>query len=104
MSEILFELGANLYLVLITQLSAHNELHATPEINNHEIKKEEPDPVVQITPRSDLTNNVSKCLSGVCTGLVKPHFNNNFPKSFKVAALSVSHRSPCAEDGLFHEL
>ncbi|XP_034096452.1 histone acetyltransferase KAT5 isoform X3 [Gymnodraco acuticeps] len=68
---------------LPTPLSAHNELHATPEINNHDIKKEEPDPVVQITPRSDLTNNVSKCLSGVCTGLVKPHFNNNFPKSFK---------------------
>ncbi|XP_010774939.1 histone acetyltransferase KAT5 [Notothenia coriiceps] len=78
---------------LPTPLSAHNELHATPEINNHDIKKEEPDPVVQITPRSDLTNNVSKCLSGVCTGLVKPHFNNNFPKSFKVAALSVSHRN-----------
>ncbi|KAL3042980.1 histone acetyltransferase KAT5 isoform X1 [Trematomus bernacchii] len=84
---------------LPTPLSAHNELHATPEINNHEIKKEEPDPVVQITPRSDLTNNVSKCLSGVCTGLVKPHFNNNFPKSFKkrkVEAVPVATQVPPA--------
>lgn len=69
---------------MIIQLSSHAELHGNPEINNHEIKKEDPEPVVQITSGSGLTHSVTKCLSGVCTGLVKPHF-----KSFKVACISL---------------
>ncbi|XP_059207856.1 histone acetyltransferase KAT5a isoform X2 [Centropristis striata] len=60
---------------LPTPLSGHAELHGTPDINNHDIKKEDADPVVQITSGSALTHSVSKCLTGVCTGLVKPHFN-----------------------------
>lgn len=69
---------------MIIQLSDHAELHGNPDINNHDTKKEDGDPVVQITSGSGLTHSVSKSLSGVCTGLVKPHFNF---KSFKVAAI-----------------
>lgn len=67
---------------MIIQLSGHAELHGNPDINNHDTKKEDDDPVVQITSGSGLTHSVSKCLSGVCTGLVKPRFSF---KSVKVA-------------------
>lgn len=67
---------------MIIQLSGHAELN--PDINNHDPKKEDDDPVVQITSGSALTHSVSKCLSGVCTGLVKPRFSF---KSVKVAGI-----------------
>lgn len=88
---------------MIIQLSGHAELHGNPEINNHDIKKEDDDPVVQITSGSALTHSVSKCLSGVCTGLVKPRFSF---KSVKVAGIlcSCCNLSCSAEDGLFYEL
>lgn len=69
---------------MIIQLSGHSELHGTPDTNNHDTIKEEDDPVVQIKSGSDLKHNVSKCLSGVRAGLVKP--NVSF-RSFKVAGM-----------------
>lgn len=69
---------------MIIQLSGHAELHGNPDINSHDAIKEDDDPVVQIKSGSGLTHSVSKCLSGVRTGLVKPHFSY---KSFKVAGM-----------------
>lgn len=72
---------------MIIQLSGHAELHGNPDINNHDTIKEDDDPVVQIKSGSDLTHNVSKCMSGVRTGVVKPHFSL---KSIKVAGMFFS--------------
>ncbi|XP_053187970.1 histone acetyltransferase KAT5 [Scomber japonicus] len=71
---------------LPTPLSGHAELHGNPEINNQDTKKEE-EPVVQIT---------SKCMTGVCTGLVKPHFLFKSLKKRKVEPVPVATQVPPA--------
>ncbi|XP_018547263.1 histone acetyltransferase KAT5 isoform X1 [Lates calcarifer] len=65
---------------LPTPLSGNAELHGNPDRNSHDTVKEDDDPVVQVKSGSGLTNSVSKSLSGVRTGHVKPHFSF---KSFK---------------------
>lgn len=67
---------------MIIQLSGHGN----QEINNHDTKKEDDDQVVQITSGSAVTHNVSKHLSSVCTGNVKPRFSF---KSVKVSWYSL---------------
>lgn len=69
---------------MIIQLSGNAELHGNPDRNSHDTVKEDDDPVVQVKSGSGLTNSVSKSLSGVRTGHVKPHFSF---KSFKVAGM-----------------
>ncbi|XP_030293347.1 histone acetyltransferase KAT5 isoform X1 [Sparus aurata] len=64
--------------------------HGNQEINNHDTKKEDDDQVVQITSGSAVTHNVSKHLSSVCTGNVKPRFSFKSVKKRKVEAVPLA--------------